>query len=138
MAIDRGRLRRHVASFAAFAAVAALLITLGPAYLRRPVGAPHLHEQPRAASLQHCRHARKQERAARRRSGVQAKLCWRVQGRDVDAGSGSGGEFERLPLVATADPASFEGMMFHLDKRRDMSSRTAKSPVYNLAAADLR
>ena len=39
MAIDRGRLRRHTASIVGFAAVAALLIALGPAYLRHGLSA---------------------------------------------------------------------------------------------------
>ena len=142
MAIDRGRLRRHVASFAAFAAVAALLITLGPAYLRHGLSALLIFtSSPRAASPYSIVVTPGNKSVPRGGDqAVQAKLLgFASKDATLMLRSGSGGEFERLPLVATADPASFEGMMFHLDKATEyyVESNGVKSPVYNLSVVDL-
>ena len=93
MAIDRGRLRRHVASFAAFAAVAALLIALGPAYLRHGLSALLIFtSSPRAASPYSIVVTPGNKSVPRGGDqAVQAKLarlC--VQGRDADAAQRNG------------------------------------------------
>ena len=47
--------------------------------------------------------------------------------------------FERLPLVAAADPAAFEGMLFHLEKSTEyyVESNGVDSPIFSLTVVDL-
>ena len=49
------------------------------------------------------------------------------------------GGFERLPLVATADPSTFEGMVFHLEKPIDyyVESGGVRSPIFTMTLVDL-
>src|SRR6185436_11958697 len=47
--------------------------------------------------------------------------------------------FERLPLVAAAEPGSFEGVLFHLDKTVEylVESNGVRSPIFSLSVVDL-
>src|SRR5262245_24918316 len=117
MAIDRGRLRRHMASIAGFAAVAALLIALGPAYLRHGLSALLIFTSSTKAATPYSINVTPGNKSVPRGGdqSVTAKLLG-FTSRDATLmmRNGPNGDFERLPLVATADAGSFEGMMFHL------------------------
>src|SRR5205823_9087369 len=53
--------------------------------------------------------------------------------------SGATAVFERVPLAGTADPAAFEGMLFHLDKPIDyyVEAGGVRSPIYSMTLLDL-
>ena len=48
-------------------------------------------------------------------------------------------QYERVPLVAGADPDTFEGMLFHLDKDTEyyVDSNGVRSPTFTLKVVDL-
>ena len=49
------------------------------------------------------------------------------------------GQFERVPLVPAADPAAFEGMLFHVEKIADyfVESNGVESPTFKMEVVDL-
>src|SRR5439155_15010825 len=53
--------------------------------------------------------------------------------------SGANAVFERVPLAGTADPAAFEGMLFHLDKPIDyyVEAGGVRSPMFSVTLVDL-
>src|SRR6185436_12985499 len=47
--------------------------------------------------------------------------------------------FEKLPLVPGAEPGSFDGVLFHLDKTTEylVESNGVRSPIFSLAVVNL-
>ena len=111
---DRARRRSGATllTLGGVAAVAALLVAFGPAYpAPRPVGAARRLAQRRSVEpVQHRRHARQHQGAARRRSDGQgeARRLHR-RGRSADDAHAAERPFERVPLVAGADAGDVRG-----------------------------
>ena len=141
MAIDRPRLRRHAVTLATFAVIAALFVALGPAYIRSGLSALlKLSQSAEAASPYKIEVL--PGNASVPRGGdqsVRAKLVG-FTSKDVTLMmSNAGGQFERLPLVPSADADTFEGMMFHLDRDTVyyVDSNGVRSKHFSLKVVDL-
>ena len=141
LAIDGARMRRHGLTLAAFTATAALFIVLGPAYVRSGLSALLVWSQSAEAASPY-RISVQPGDASVPRGGdlmVHAKLEG-FASQDVSLMMrAAGGQFERLPLIATDDTGEFEGMMFRLDKDTEyfVDSNGVQSKHFNLKVVDL-
>src|SRR3954466_6998152 len=141
MAIDGARMKRHGLSLAAFAGVAALFVLLGPAYVRSGLSALLNWSQSAEAASPYKIVVQPGDASVPRGGDltVHAKLEGFASKEVALPMRTAGGEFQRLPLVASADAASFEGMMFRLDKETEyfVESNGVTSPHYTLKVVDL-
>ena len=140
-AFEQSAIRRHLATLAAIVAAATLLIVFGPAYLRHGVSALLvISRSAEAASPYHIDVApgdvtvpRGSDQSVRARltgfTAVDAALMMRPA---------SSGAFERVPLVATSDPARFEGMLFHVEKPVEYLRRVRRRAVADIHDAARR
>jgi hypothetical protein len=144
---DRSAIRRHAVALAAIAAAAAMLVSLGPAYLRHGLSALLvISRSAEAASPYRIEVLPGNAKVPRGADQViRAKL---VGFTSKDVGimmrSSPGAPFERVPLVAAAGsdnttPGQFEGMLFHLDKQTDyyVESNGVRSAMFTLSVVDL-
>ena len=142
MAIDRPRLRRHAVTLATFAVGAALFVALGPAYVRSGLSALLKLSQSAEAASPYRIDVTPQNASVPRGGdqSVRAKLLG-FTSKDVTLMMRSAGatEFERLPLIASADAETFEGMMFRLDKDTEyyVDSDGVQSKHFRLTVVDL-
>ena len=140
--IDHASFRRHVMTFTAVAAAACLLVVFGPSYLRQGISALIVvYRSAEAATPYHIEVRPGDAKVPRGGDqGVHARLLG-FASKDVSVmmRTATGAPFERVPLVATANPAMFEGMMFHLDKDTEyfVVSNGVESPRYHLSVVDL-
>src|SRR5437773_8880718 len=112
MAIDRPRLKRHAIPLATFAAAVALFVALGPAYIRSGLSALLILSRSAEAASPYKIEVTPQDASVPRGGdqSVRAKLVG-FTSKDVTLmmrGAGAT-QYERLPLVATADASTFEG-----------------------------
>jgi hypothetical protein len=144
---DRSAIRRHAIALAAVAAGAAMLIALGPAYLRHGLSALLIISRSAEAASPY-RIEVTPGNAKVPRGGDQAVRAKLIGFESKDVGimmrSSPGAPFERVPLVAAAgaDAAAvgtFEGMLFHLEKPTDyyVESNGVRSPMFTLSVVDL-
>ncbi|PYR22114.1 MAG: hypothetical protein DMF98_20890 [Acidobacteria bacterium] len=145
---DRSAVRRHAVVLAAIAAAAALVVALGPAYLRHGLSALLIISRSAEAAspyrIEVAPGSTKVPRGADQ--AIRAKLVG-FTSKDVGVmmRSSPGAPFERVPLVAaTASgdngaPGTFEGMLFHLEKATDyyVESNGVRSPMFTLSVVDL-
>jgi hypothetical protein len=121
---DRSAVRRHAVTLAAITAAAALLVTLGPAYLRHGLSALLIISRSAEAASPY-RIEVMPGNAKVPRGGDQAVRAKLIGFTSKDVGvmmrSAPGAPFERIPLLAAAgsDVETFEGMLFHLEKPTD-------------------
>jgi hypothetical protein len=141
-AIDRAAMRRHLLTMGGVLAAAALLVVFGPAYLRHGLSALLVLSRSAEAASPYKIEVRPGTATVPRGSDqtVSAKLLGfkspdAVLMMRVAPASG----FERLPLIATADPSTFEGMVFHLEKPIDyyVESAGVRSPIFTITLVDL-
>ena len=114
------------------AVAALLLVVLGPAYLRQGLSALLIVTRAAEKSSPYSIEVKPGDAKMPRGSDQAVNRAPRrvhVEGRDADGAHGRRAQFERIPLVAGANPAAFEGMLFHLDKGTGVltSKRTACS-----------
>src|SRR5262249_30287171 len=136
--IDHRAFRRHVVTLASVAAIAAILIAFGPNYLRHGLSALLVWSGTAEAASPY-RIEVLPGNAKVPKGGdqtVRAKLVG-FTSKDVNLmlHTSSGAPFERLPLVATTDPAAFEGVMFHLEKETEyyVESNGVRSATFSLS-----
>src|SRR5712671_5111590 len=117
--VDRQALKRHAMALGGVAIAALLLVILGPAYLRHGLSALLVVTRAATESSPYSIEVKPANAKIPRGSDQQvtAKLVgFTFKEAAVMARSSQGAQFERIPLVAGASPAVFEGMLFHLDK----------------------
>ena len=143
MAIDGRRLRTLGLTFGGAVAALVLLLVLGPAYLRHGLSALLVITRSAEAASPYKIEVTPGSAKVPRGGDqpVKAKLVG-FTSRDVSLmmKTGAEGQFERLPLVASgSDAASFEGVMFHLDKQTEyfVESNGVHSPTFTLEVLDL-
>jgi hypothetical protein len=117
--VDRAAVRRHVGALAAVAVAAALIVALGPAYLRHGLSALLIISRSAEASSPYSIQV-KPGNAKVPRGADQAVSAHLVGFASPEVAvmmrPNASAAFERLPLVPAAEPGSFEGVLFHLDK----------------------
>src|SRR5262245_44037310 len=145
--VDRAATKRHTISLAAIAAIAALIVVLGPAYLRQGLSALLIISRSAEAaspySIEVTPGTTKVPRGADQ--AIRAKLLgFSAKDAAVLMRSAPGAPFERVPLVPAAGPgtdvpSTFEGMLFHLDKATDyyVESNGVVSKTFTLSVVDL-
>ena len=140
--IERAGLRRHVMTLASVAAATILLVVFGPAFLRQGLSALLVIYQSTEASTPYRIQVTPGTATVPRGSDqqIKAKLFgFKAADADVRMRSGSDGAWERVPLVPTADPLVFEGILFHLEKPIDYKvvSNGVESPIFKMTLVDL-
>ncbi|OLC45785.1 MAG: hypothetical protein AUH43_15290, partial [Acidobacteria bacterium 13_1_40CM_65_14] len=145
--VDRSAVKRHTIALAAIAAIAALIVALGPAYLRHGLSALLIISRSAEASspysIEVTPGSAKVPRGADQ--AVRAKLVgFTAKDAAVLMRTSPAAPFERVPLVPAAGPGNdiagtFEGMLFHLDKQTDyyVESNGVISKTFTLAVVDL-
>ena len=141
--VERASVRRHGVSLAAVAAITALVVALGPAYLRHGLSALLvIYRTAEAASpyrIDVTPGSAKVPRGADQ--AVRAKLIgFTAKDAAVLMRSAANAQFERVPLLPAANEAgSFEGMLFHLDKQTEylVESNGVRSAKFTLSVVDL-
>src|SRR4051794_12129027 len=139
---DLRAMRRHLFTVAAVVATAALLLTFGPAYLRHGVSALLVISRSAEAASPYKIDVRPGSATVPRGSDqtVKARLVgFKSPDATLMMRSGATAVFERVPLAGTADPASFEGMLFHVDKPNDyyVEAGGVRSPIFSMTLVDL-
>jgi len=140
--VERESVRRHTISLAAIAAITALVIALGPAYLRHGLSALLvISRSAEAASpyrIEVTPGSAKVPRGADQ--AIHAKLVgFSAKDAAILMKTPADAQFQRVPLVGAADPGAFEGMLFHLDKQTEylVESNGVRSPHFMLSVVDL-
>jgi len=141
--VERASVRRHGVSLAAIAAITALVVALGPAYLRHGLSALLVIYRTAEASSPYridvTPGSAKVPRGADQ--AIRAKLIgFTAKDAAVLMRSAANAQFERVPLLPAANEAgSFEGMLFHLDKQTEylVESNGVRSAKFTLSVVDL-
>ncbi|HXI31610.1 MAG TPA: DUF4175 family protein, partial [Vicinamibacterales bacterium] len=139
--VERSSLQRHAAALAAIAAIVALALAFGPAYLRHGMSAL-LTFQSAAASTPYridvqpgnAKVPRGADQAVRARLSGFTSSDVAVMMRNAPNAA-----FERVPLIPAKDPGQFEGMLFHLEKATEyyVESNGVRSEKFSLSVVDL-
>ena len=136
-------MRRHLATLAGVAAVAMLLIGLGPAFLRQGLSALLIiSRSAEAASPYKIDVTPGNARVPR---GADQTVKAKLQGFTAPDATlmvrlDPAGQFERVPLVpAAGDTAAFEGMLFHVEKTADyfVESNGVRSTTFKMEVVEL-
>ena len=140
--VDRRGVKRYAMTLGGVAIAALLLVILGPAYLRHGLSALLIVTRAAEKSSPYSIEVKPADKKIPRGSDQQvtARLVgFTDKSASVMIRSSQGAQFERIPLVAGANPAEFEGMLFHLDKSTDyyVESHGVTSPTYKLTVLDL-
>src|SRR5256885_283088 len=140
--VERTSVQRHAASLAAIAALVALVIAFGPAYLRHGLSALLIISRSAEASTPYkievqpgnTKVPRGADQAVRARLLGFSSSDVSVMMRNTPKAA-----FERVPLIPAKEPGQFEGMLFHLDKPTEyyVESNGVRSEKFTLAVVDL-
>src|SRR5579864_3227227 len=142
LAIERQGLRRHVYTLAGVAAVGVLLIVFGPAFFRHGLSALLVVYRSAEASTPYRITVEPGDTKVPRGSDqtVKAKLLgFKAKDASLMMRNAPGAAFERMPLIPAADPAAFEGMLFHVEKATDyyVESNGVRSKTFTMAVVEL-
>src|SRR6476646_7441254 len=143
LVIERAGLKRQMYALVGVAAVAAAIITFGPAFLRSGMSALlKFTSSAEAASPYKIDVSPGNTKVPRGADqSVKAKLLgFTASDAALMVRLDPAGKFERVPLVPAAnDPSSFEGMLFHIEKTADyyVESNGVESPRFKLDVLDL-
>src|SRR3954464_10085983 len=141
-AIERTSFQRHAGALAAIAAIAALAVAFGPAYLRHGLSALLVITRSAEASSPYSIEVLPGNTKVPRGADqtVKAKLVGFTSS-DVSVMMRAlpNGSFDRVPLIASAQPGAFEGMLFHLEKPTEyyVESNGVRSGKFTLDVVDL-
>src|SRR5438105_4191796 len=142
----RNRWRRRLVARGAVIVLAgtavALLIVLGPAYLRHGISALLLLQRSAEAASPYRIDVLPGNTKVPRGGdqSVTARLVgFASKNVNLMMHTTAAAPFERVPMVPTADPAAFEGMMFHLEKQAEyfVESNGVRSATFSVAVLDL-
>jgi hypothetical protein len=141
--VERESVRRHSISLAAIAAITALVVALGPAYLRHGLSALLVISRSAEAASPYridvtpgsTKVPRGADQAIRAKIvGFSAKDAAILMKTPADA------QYQRVPLIGAANDANaFEGILFHVDKQTEylVESNGVRSPHFTLTVVDL-
>ena len=121
-AIERTSVQRHAATLAAIAAITALIVAFGPAYLRHGLSALLVISRSAEASSPYSIEVTPGNTKVPRGADqtVKAKLVgFTAADVSVMMRTAPNLPFDRVPLIAAAEPGTFEGMLFHLEKETE-------------------
>src|SRR5436309_3215068 len=140
--IERSSVQRHAATLAAVAAIAALAVTYGPAYLRHGLSALLVISRSAEASSPYSSQVQPGNTKVPRGADqtVKARLIgFTAADVSVMMRTAPGAPFDRVPLIAGAQPGAFEGMLFHLEKPTEyfVESNGVRSGTFTLTVVDL-
>lgn len=146
--VDFAASRRHLMTLTGVAVVAALVVVLGPAYLRHGLSALLVISRSAEAASPYkiqvtpgnAKVPRGADQPVHARllgfTSPDAAIMMRATARDASKST-----FERVPLIAGSgkDAGTFEGVLFHVDQSTDyyVESNGVRSPVFALAVVDL-
>ena len=140
--VDRAAFKRHAYTLAGVAVVTALVFALGPAFLRHGLSALLIVSRSIEASspykIEVHPGSAKVPRGADQ--AVSAKLIgFTAKDVTVMMRPSAAVPYERVSLIAGAQPGTFEGMLFHLEKPVDyfIESNGVRSPSFRLDVVDL-
>src|SRR5438552_1200899 len=141
-AIERSSVQRHAATLAAIVAIAALAVALGPAYLRHGLSALLVFTRSAEASTPYSIQVTPGNTKVPRGADqtVKARLIgFTAADVSVMMRTAPGAPFDRVPLIAGAQPGAFEGMLFHLEKPTEyfVESNGVRSGTFTLTVVDL-
>ena len=142
LTIERANLRKQGYLLAGIAVAATLLITFGPAFLRSGMSALLIISRSAEAASPYkievtpgnAKFPRGMDQNVKAKllgfTSPEATLMFRTD---------PAGSFERVPLVASTEPASFEGVLFHVEKSADyyVESNGVRSPTFKMDVVDL-
>jgi hypothetical protein len=140
--VERTALQRHAAALAAIAAIVALALTFGPAYLRHGLSALLIISRSAEASTPYKIEVRPGNTKVPRGADqtVSAKLIG-FSSSDVTVmmRNAQNAAYDRVPLIPGKEPALFEGVLFHLEKPTEyyVESNGVRSEKFTLAVVDL-
>jgi hypothetical protein len=140
--VDKQALKRQAMTLGGVAIAALLLVILGPAYLRHGLSALLIVTRAAAKSSPYSIEVTPGNAKIPRGSdqAVTARLVgFASKDATLMARSSAGAQFEPIPLVAGANPAAFEGVLFHLDKETEyyVESNGVTSSTYKMTVLDL-
>ncbi|HET9831837.1 MAG TPA: DUF4175 family protein, partial [Vicinamibacterales bacterium] len=140
--VDRRALKRHVMSLGGVAVAALLLVVFGPAYLRHGLSALLVITRAAEKASPYSIEVKPGDAKVARGADVQVKarlVGFPSKDATLMARNSPGAQFERIPLVAGADPSAFEGMLFHLEKGTQyyVEANGVKSTTYSISVLDL-
>ena len=140
--VDRTGLKRNAMALVGVGVAALLLVILGPAYLRHGLSALLVITRAAEKSSPYSIEVKPGDAKIPRGSDQQVTarlLGFSSKDAALMARSSQGAQFERIPLVAGANPAAFEGMLFHLDKGTEyyVEANGVKSPTFTMTVLDL-
>src|SRR4051794_7175768 len=141
-AIERTSVQRHAGALAAIAAITALAVAFGPAYLRHGLSALLVISRSAEASSPYSIEVTPGNTKVPRGADqpVTAKLVgFTSSDVSVMMRAGANGSFDRVPLIASTQPGAFEGMLFHLEKETEyyVESNGVRSGKFTLSVVDL-
>jgi hypothetical protein len=140
-ALERTSVQRHAGALAAITALLAVALTFGPSYLRHGLSALLTFQSAAASSpysIEVTPGNTKVPRGADQT--VKAKLVgFTSSDVSVMMRAAPDGSFDRVPLIASAQPGAFEGMLFHLEKPTEyyVESNGVRSGKFMLTVVDL-
>ncbi len=142
LAVERQGLRRQLLTLGAVAAAAALLIMLGPAFIRHGLSALLIiSRSAEAASPYHIDVQPGNTKVPRGADQtVKAKLMGFVSSdATLMMRSDPAASFERVPLVRSKESDGFEGVLFHLEKTTEyyVESNGVRSPAFSMTVVEL-
>src|SRR5580765_3040995 len=122
-AVERESIRRNGIALATIAAITALIVALGPAYLRHGLSALLIISRSAQAASPYNIEVRPGSMKVPRGSdqNIHAKLVgFPAREASVMMRTDPAAQFERVPLIASqSGDGSFEGMLFHLEKQTE-------------------
>src|SRR5436190_13953731 len=142
-AVGRDSTRRNGIALATIAAITALVVALGPAYLRHGLSALLILSRSAQAASPYSIDVRPGSMKVPRGSdqNIRAKLVgFTAREATVMMRNDPAGSFERVPLIASqSGDGAFEGMLFHLDKQTEyyVESNGVQSQRFNFSVVDL-
>jgi hypothetical protein len=141
-AVERTSVQRHAATLAAIAAIAALIVAYGPAYLRHGLSALLVISRSAEASSPYSIEVLPGNTKVPRGADqtVKAKLVgFTAADVSVMMRTAANVAFDRVPLIAGAEPGTFEGMLFHLEKETEyfVESNGVHSNTFKLSVVNL-
>ena len=140
-ALERTSVQRHAGALAAVTAILALALAFGPSYLRHGVSALLTFQSAAASSPYSIEVTPGNAKVPRGvDQAVKAKLVgFTSSDVSVMMRATPDGSFDRVPLIAAAQPGAFEGMLFHLEKPTEyyIESNGIRSGKFMLTVVDL-
>ncbi|MEA2463447.1 MAG: hypothetical protein QOJ98_1194, partial [Acidobacteriota bacterium] len=141
-AIERTSVQRHAAALAAIAAIVALIVAFGPAYLRHGLSALLVISRSAEASSPYSIEVLPGNTKVPRGADqtVKAKLVgFTAADVSVMMRTAANLPYDRVPLIAGTEPGTFEGMLFHLEKETEyfVESNGVHSGTFKLSVVNL-